>query len=42
MEIQPGVEEGMGLQKELNSVRRVWEKKRSREKYWAEANTAGN
>ena len=42
MEIQQGVEEGVDLQKERNSVRRVWQKKGSIEKYRAEANSAGN
>lgn len=42
VEIQPGVEEGLGLQKDTNSVRRVWKQKCSIKKYWAEVNTAGN
>jgi len=32
VEMQPGVEEGMDLQKDRNSVRRVWQKKRSMKK----------
>jgi hypothetical protein len=42
VEMQPGAEEGMDLQKDCNSVRRVWQKKGSIKKCWAEVNTAGN
>lgn len=42
VEMQPGVEEGMDLQKDRNSVRSVWQKKRSMKKYWDEAKIAGN
>lgn len=42
MEIRPGVEEGMDVQKDRNSVRRVRQEKRRIKKYRAEANTAGN
>jgi hypothetical protein len=42
VKMQSGAEEGMDLQKDRNSVRHVWQKKRSIKKYRPEVNIAGN